>query len=184
MSSPFHLRRAARLIQQGGIVACPTEAVYGLSCDPLNPAAVQRLLALKGRPANKGLILVAAHIEQLAPFARIEDPCTEAARATWPGPHTWLLPARAALPWWIGGGRDTVACRVTAHPLMAALCEAAGGALVSTSANRAGRLPARSPLQVRLRCPGVDAILHGALGGLPRPTPIRDARSGELLRPA
>jgi len=182
MSSAFRLHRAAQLIHQGGVVALPTEAVWGLSCDPLNPHAVARLLAIKQRPMHKGLILVAADIAQLAPFARIEDPVCEAARATWPGPHTWLLPAREALPDWLSGGSDRVACRVTTHPLLAALCRAAGSALVSTSANRTGLPPARSALQVLKRCPGTDLLLHGRPGGLQRPTPIRDARSGEVLR--
>ncbi len=182
MSSVFRLHRAARLIREGGVIALPTEAVWGLSCDPLNPRAVGRLLAIKQRPAHKGLILVAADIAQLAPFARIEDPVCDSARATWPGPHTWLLPAREALPDWISGGGERVACRVTAHPLLAALCHAAGTALISSSANRSGLPPARSAVQVRRRCPGADLLLAGPLGGLQRPTPIRDARSGETLR--
>ncbi len=182
MSSPFQLRRAARIIDQGGVVACPTEAVYGLSCDPLNPAAVLRLLRLKQRPADKGLILIASDIEQLRPFALLQCKGMEAVRESWPGPVTWLLPARPGLPWWINGGRDTVACRVTAHPPAAALCRAAGRALISSSANRAGRPPARSPLQVRLRCPGTDALLCGKLGKLNRPTPIRDLRTGRQYR--
>ena len=182
MISPFRLREAARIIHQGGVVACPTEAVYGLSCDPLNPRAVMRLLRLKQRPVEKGLILLASDIQQLRPFALLEGEWMAEVRASWPGPVTWLLPARPALPSWINGGRDTVACRVSAHPAAVALCVAAGHALVSTSANLAGRPPARSPLQVRLRCPGTDAILHGRLGELRQPTPIRDPRSGETHR--
>jgi L-threonylcarbamoyladenylate synthase len=182
MTSGFRLREAARLIHRGGVVACPTEAVYGLSCDPLDPRAVMHLLRLKRRPVEKGLILLAAHIEQLRPFALLEGDWMEPVLASWPGPATWLLPARPDLPYWINGGRDTVACRVTAHPLAAALCDAAGQALISTSANRAGRPPARSPVQVRLRCPGADAILCGKLGHLERPTPIRDPRSGAQVR--
>lgn len=182
MTTPFKLHLAARTIHRGGIVACPTEAVYGLSCDPLDADAVRRLLDIKQRPVEKGLILLASRPEQLMPFAVLEDPVAEKALQSWPGPHTWLLPARAALPWWINGGRETVACRVTAHPLAAALCEAADMALISTSANRSDLPPARTPTQVRLRCPGVDVILCGPLGGLERPTPIRDARSGQQIR--
>lgn len=164
------------------MVACPTEAVYGLSCDPLNLHAVMHLLQLKQRPVEKGLILLASDMDQLRPFASLEGEQMEQVRTSWPGPVTWLLPARPDLPYWINGGRDTVACRVTAHPLAAALCRAAGHALVSTSANLAGRPPARSALQVRLRCPGTDAILCGSLGELKRPTPILDARTGQVLR--
>lgn len=179
----FRLRRAAGLLHAGGVVAYPTEAVFGLGCDPRNPAAVERLLAIKHRPAAKGLILIAADFDQLLPF--IEPPDPELQRrldATWPGPVTWLLPARAdAIPW-VRGAHDTLAVRVTAHAGAAALCRAFGGALVSTSANRLGQPPARTPLQVRLRCDGVDQVLHGPTGGRRKPTEIRDARSGAQIR--
>ncbi len=184
MLTPFHYRQAIRLLRRGGIVAHPTEAVYGLACDPLDLQAVRRLLSLKGRALEKGLILVAARYRQIAPFvAWSEGELPERVRSGWPGPRTWLLPAADAVPWWITGGADRVAVRVTAHPLTAELCRRFGGPLVSTSANRAGRPPARSALQVRLRCPGTDLLLHGATAGLERPTPILDATTGEVLRP-
>jgi L-threonylcarbamoyladenylate synthase len=170
-------------LRAGGIVAYPTEAVYGLGCDPLNQDAVYRLLAIKQRPLEKGLILIASRFEQLAPF--VQPPADEVRRRlreTWPGPVTWLLPAAPATPHWLRGTHRSLAVRVTAHPLAAALCDAFGGPIVSTSANPAGRPPARSALQARLRCPGVDMVMHGATGRLARPTPIRDAVSGAVLR--
>jgi L-threonylcarbamoyladenylate synthase len=181
--SPFRLRQAARAIRRGAVVAYPTEAVYGLGCDPLNPAAVRRVLAIKGRSPGKGVILIAAAFEQLRPFvAPLPEEQLQIVQASWPGPVTWVLPAADGVPAWLSGGRDTLAVRVTDHPLAAALCRHAGMPLVSTSANAAGRPPARSSLQVRLRCPGVDMILSGATGGLPRPTEIRDLASGQRLR--
>lgn len=181
--SPFRLRRAARALRDGVVLAYPTEAVYGLGCDPLNPDAVHRLLALKGRARHKGVILIAASVAQLRPFvAELDEAQWRRVTADWPGPVTWVLPAAPATPAWLTGGRDTIAVRVTAHPLAAALCRAAGMPLVSTSANVSGRPPARSSLQVRLRCPGVDMILSGATGGLARPTEIRDLASGRQLR--
>mgnify|MGYP001824793502 FL=1 len=179
----FVLRRAAAVLHAGGIVAYPTEAVYGLGCDPLNRAAVQRLLALKGRPAEKGLILIADDLLRLAPFLGPLTPkMRERVDPSWPGPVTWLLPARPETPHWLRGNHASLAVRVTAHPMAAALCAAFGGPLVSTSANPSGRPPARSPLQVRLRCPGVDLVVHGPTGDLIKPTPIRDALSGDTIR--
>jgi L-threonylcarbamoyladenylate synthase len=166
------------------VVAYPTEAVFGLGCDPLNRVAVERLLALKGRPAAKGLILIAAGLDQLEPFLD-QVPAAAMARvlATWPGPRTWLLPGRADVPAWVRGEHRSVAVRVTAHPLAAALCRAAGMALVSTSANRAGRRPCRTALAVRRAFGGeLDYLLPGAVGGQARPTAIRDALSGAVLR--
>lgn len=181
--SPYALRHAGRLLRAGAVVAYPTEAVWGLGCDPLDPQAVGRVLALKGRPAAKGLILIAAGFEQLAPYLAIEPERLPArVRDTWPGPVTWLLPARPEVPVWLRGHFTTLAVRVSAHPGAAALCRAFGGALVSTSANLAGRPPARSALALRRLGPGVDYILHGELGGRERPTEIRDGATGELLR--
>lgn len=181
--SRVRLQRVAATIRRGGIIAYPTEAVWGLGCDPLNPDAVYRLLAIKRRPVDKGLILIAADQAQLAPFVLPPDP--EIQRRlddSWPGPVTWLLPTHPGTPHWLRGRHASLAVRVTAHPLAAQLCRAFGGPLVSTSANAAGRPPARTALQARLRCPGIDLIVAGATGGQRRPSEIRDARSDAVLR--
>ena len=172
------------MLHAGGLVAYPTEAVYGLGCAPLNVAAVERLLTLKQRPWQKGLILIAANIEQLAPFmAPISPQHQLQLNASWPGPNTWLVPASTFCPEWIRGQHHTVAVRVTTHPLVITLCNSFGGAIVSTSANHAGKKPATTPLKV-LRELGdeVDYCLHGDLGGADRPTVIRDLLSGETVR--
>ena len=182
--TPFQLRRTIRILRRGGIVAYPTEAVWGLGCDPLNGAAIARLLALKQRVAGKGLILIAHELAVLRPFlAPLPTRLEQRLRATWPGPVTWLLPAAAELPARLSGGRSTLAVRVTAHPLAAALCRELGAPLVSTSANPSARKPARSALRVRRYFgPRIDALLPGATGGLARPTEIRDAATGKVLR--
>ncbi|WP_078117862.1 L-threonylcarbamoyladenylate synthase [Thiosocius teredinicola] len=181
----FRLRLAARLLREGAVIAYPTEAVFGLGCDPLNRRAVYRLLAIKQRPVEKGLILIASDISQLLPFVSIPSTVLRAElEATWPGPVTWLLPTRPETPKWLRGEHTTIAVRVTAHPVAAALCDAFGGPIVSTSANASGRPPARTALQARRRCPGIDAILNGKTGGRARPTEIRDAATGRTVRPA
>lgn len=183
--SRFALQRAVRQLRQGGVIAYPTEAVYGLGCDPLNRDAVDHLLSIKQRPVEKGLILIASRFEQLKPFVEVQpDEIRQRLDESWPGPITWLLPARQATPRWLRGDHTSLAVRVTAHPLAAALCTAFGGPIVSTSANTADHAPARTALQARIRCPGVDLIVHGATGPLARPTPIRDAVTGKVLRNA
>ncbi len=183
MPSQFQLREAARCLHAGGILAYPTEAVWGLGCDPLNEQAVHRLLALKQRPVNKGLIIIAADFRQLQPFVRLlDDAAMQPVLDSWPGPFTWILPAATGTPRWLTGDHDSLAVRITDHPAASALCRAFGGPIVSTSANIAGQRPARSALQAKLRCGRIDGILHGAVGGLTRPTGIRDARSGRQLR--
>ncbi len=180
----FRIRQAARRVRAGGVIAYPTEAVYGLGCDPLDGPAVHWLLGLKRRPVGKGLILIAADFDQLRPYVRTLDPVRmDEVLASWPGPNTWLLPARVDLPYWLRGDHSTLAVRVTDHPLAAELCRACGSPLVSTSANLSGRSPARSALEVRRQFGDrLDLILDGPLGGLARPTTIRDARDGQLVR--
>lgn len=182
-STPF-LGAAIAALRGGGVIAYPTEAVYGLGCDPRDAKALDRLLALKGRPTTLGLILIASDFSQLAPFLTPLPPALEArATATWPGPVTWTWSAAAGLPAVLSGGRDTLAVRVTAHPIAAALCHAFGGALVSTSANRHGQPPARDADAVRAAFGAeLDAVVDGPCGDLARPTEIRDVRTGAVLR--
>lgn len=180
----WQLRQATRVIQQGGIIAYPTEGVYGLGCDPFNADAVLRLLALKGRPVEKGLILIASDISQLLPFMAPLTPdqqhCLE---ASWPGPVTWLVPTRPETPVWLKGQHDTIALRVTSHPIAAALCRSVGHALVSTSANPSDRPPAKNTLTVRRYFKAsLDLIMTGKLGQSDRPTTIRDLKTGQVLR--
>lgn len=183
MPSQFLLRRAAAAIEHGGVIAYPTEAVYGLGCDPDNFDAVSKLLAIKQRSPDQGLILIAASIDQLEKYMA---PLNPAARNTllqsWPGPQTWIVPAAHGTPSWLTGNHPTIALRVTAHPVASALCRLCGHALVSTSANLSGYPPARDARVVR-RMPELDYILDGPVGNLAGPTPIRDLLSGNLLRP-
>ena len=180
------LRTAVATLRSGGVVAYPTEAVYGLGCDPQSHAAFERLFALKQRPPTQGVLLIAADFAQVEKYIDLAGvPADALARvhASWPGPHTWVFPRAASVPDWIAGTHAGIALRVTAHPLAAALCHAFGGALVSTSANRHSESPARTADEIRAAFGNeLGYILDGAVGGLERPTPIRDAISGELIR--
>lgn len=185
MTSALHLAAAYRALRAGGVIAYPTEAVWGFGCDPFNAHACARLRALKHRRRDHGLILIACSFEQVAsligplPQARLLQ-----MRASWPGPVTWVVPASAQVPKWIRGPGNTVALRVTTHPLAAALCYVFGGAIVSTSVNLSGRPPARTLLGVQRRFGrSLAYVLAGATEGRSRPSTIRDALSGKLLRP-
>ena len=175
---------ATRILDQGGVIAYPTEAVYGLGCLPGKRDAVYRLLLLKKRSISKGLILVAAFPEQLEKYICYPDASVRnGVLATWPGPVTWLLPAKRETPDWIKGSHTTVAVRVSGHPVVRALCREAG-ALVSTSANPEHKLPARTLRKVvEYFGHSLDYIVPGEVGGLTGPTEIRDAVSGEIIRP-
>ncbi|MFZ0470278.1 MAG: Sua5/YciO/YrdC/YwlC family protein [Thiogranum sp.] len=180
----FKARMASRWIKAGGVIAYPTEAVFGLGCDPSDPLAVTRLLAIKKRPPDKGLILVAADWAQLQPWLQPQPADLQRRMLrTWPGPVTWLVPAADACPSWLTGAHSTLAVRVSAHPVVRDLCQRVGSAVVSTSANISARRPARSVLEVQLRfAASIDFILPGPLGGEGRPTTIRDLLSGRIVR--
>jgi L-threonylcarbamoyladenylate synthase len=130
------------------------------------------------------VLLIAADFAQVEKFVgRVPTDALARARATWPGPHTWVFPRSPSTPVWLAGAHAGIALRVTAHAPTIELCRAFGGAIVSTSANRHGAPPARTADDVRSAFGGELAyILDAPTGGLERPTPIRDAVSGEILR--
>lgn len=177
------IRRAVATLNDGGVIAYPTEAVYGLGCDPWNEQAVHKILTIKSRLWQKGLILVAADFNQLQDFIQPVSPeILSQLEATWPGPTTWLLPVSSNVPDYLHGEHDTIAVRVTAHQQTAKLCRAFGGAIVSTSANSSGKRPARTSHQVRWHLPDVDYVLSGQCSGSNQPTDIRNAQTGEVIR--
>jgi len=179
----WRIKQAVASLNHGGVIAYPTEAVYGLGCDPWDQDAVLRLLAIKQRPWQKGLIIIAADFNQLQDFIEpVSADILQHLNATWPGPTTWLLPVRSEVPLYLTGEHDTIAVRVTAHKQTAELCRAFGGAIVSTSANRAGMPPVKQANQVRRQLPEVDYILSGQCQGSDRPSEIRHALTGEKLR--
>ena len=184
MHGLFGLPRAVVSLHRGGIVAYPTEGVWGLGCDPDNEQAVLRLLKLKRRSLHKGLIVVAANIEQLDPYlAGLAAPYRDKLTASWPGPITWCVPDNGYAPSWIRGEHNTVALRVSAHPLVMALCQAFAAPIVSTSANRASLPPARWHWQVQRQFGrAIDVLLNGALGNATRPSTIRDLISDQVWR--
>ena len=180
------MEEAAASLARGGVLAYPTEGVWGLGCDPRNEATVMRLLDIKQRDVAKGLILIASSEAQLAPFvdlAALDEAQRAAVRASWPGPNTWIVPASPDAPAWIRGAHDGIAVRVSAHPDVIALCEAFAGALVSTSANLSGApaVDRREALDPALLA-RIDGISAGETGGRSGPSVIRDARSGAVLR--
>jgi L-threonylcarbamoyladenylate synthase len=184
--TPATVDAAAALLREGGVLAYPTEAVFGLGCDPHDRDAFARLFALKGRPATQGVLLIASDFEQVAPYIDIRAVPADVlddVRASWPGPHTWIFPRSARVPDWVAGAHAGIALRVTAHEPAAALCRAFGAPLVSTSANPHGEPPARDLATLeRFFGDRLEGALDAPLGDQERPTTIRDALSGAIIR--
>ncbi|MGK9175758.1 L-threonylcarbamoyladenylate synthase type 1 TsaC [Yokenella regensburgei] len=176
---------AVAVLKNKNVIAYPTEAVFGVGCDPDSESAVHRLLELKHRPVEKGLILIAANFEQLKPYiddSMLNEEQRQAIFACWPGPVTFVFPARATTPRWLTGRFDSLAVRVTDHPLVISLCEAFGKPLVSTSANLTGLPPCRTDDEVRQQFGADFPVVEGMTGGRLNPSEIRDALTGELFR--
>ncbi|NOQ16341.1 MAG: tRNA threonylcarbamoyladenosine biosynthesis protein RimN [Methyloprofundus sp.] len=176
---------AGNALQQGRIIAYPTESVYGLGCDPYNEIAALQLLSLKQRPMYKGLILIAADISQLSPFIQADEAILNRISPSWPGPITWVIPAQSWVPEYLKGQHSSLAVRVSAHPVVQQLCKQFGGAIISTSANISQQKPARSALVVRQYFSANEVfVLSGQTSQLQQPTAIYDAQSGQCLRSA
>lgn len=179
------IRHAARILAHGGVALYPTEGVWGLGCDPLNAHAVQRILDLKQRDVDKGLVLVADTAAAFRHYLAVPELVDRLATQATDVPTTWVVPAAPDVPDWITGGRDTLAARVTRHPVAAGLSAALGAPVVSTSANPSGRpAPTRRFGVDRWILRGVDVRLGGQTGGLRGATPIIDLRTGQYLRGA
>lgn len=178
------LRSSLTCLRNGKVIAYPTEAVYGLGCDPFNESAVERISQIKGRSLAKGLILVASNWQQVVELVEPIPPLAlTQVLASWPGPATWVFPASTTSPTWICGPNHTVALRVSSHPVVYELCEEFGGPIISTSANFQGEPPLRSYRAVKLVFESqVDFILSGEVGEQAKPTTIRDAVTGDTLR--
>ncbi len=178
------IKQAVHALNNSGVIAYPTESVYGLGCNPFDRVAIDKVLAIKQRLFTKGFILIASSWEQVDTLIQpIKPELLAAIQASWPGPVTWVFPADPRLPNWLTGDRPTIAVRLTNHPDAKLICDMFAGPIVSTSANRSGEIPTRDRLSTELLFGDeVDCIVTGKVGELTKPTPIFDACTGEQLR--
>lgn len=168
------------------VIAYPTEGVFGVGCDPDSSEAVKNLLAVKERAVEKGLILIAASYEQLIPYideSQLSEEQIANVKSTWPGPVTWIMPAGEKATPWVTGQFDSIAVRVSDHPLVQMLCQAFGKPITSTSANLSGLPPCMTAQEVEDQLGDrLGAIVYGETGGRDKPTEIRDARTLAVIR--
>ena len=186
MSHSQAIQKACRILRDGGVIAYPTEGVFGLGCMPDDAAAVNRIFEIKQRDAGKGVVLIASGMEQLQPWIRLDhDVKNPQLYSAEDKPVTWIVPAADNVPRWIRGDHNGIAVRLTRHAVARSLCEGAGSPLVSTSANISGHAPTRNALVLRRNLGAlVDYIVPGECGQASGPSEIRDLKSGKVLRPA
>lgn len=179
------IQTCVQALKQGRCIAYPTEAVWGLGCDPNHEQAVAEILRLKRRPVEKGLILAADDISAFSELiADLPADIVGKMHASWPGHVTWLVPHNSRVPAFVSGDSDKVAIRVSAHPIVRALSEGFAGPIVSTSANPAGSAEARTSDQVRAYFNAEERLVYapGSVGAEQKPSTIIDALSGDILR--
>ncbi|OUR77251.1 tRNA threonylcarbamoyladenosine biosynthesis protein RimN [Marinomonas sp. 42_23_T18] len=180
-SDPFII---TDILNKGGIIAYPTEAVWGLGCDPKNQAAVIKLLNIKSRPMSKGMILVAGDDTHLAPWLK-HLPITLQTKllASYDSPTSWIVADQNISPNWIRGDHQSIALRLSQHTGVQALCQAFNGCIVSTSANPAGLAPALNMRQVLNYFNGqIDAVFDSPLGQAKQPSQIKNLLDDQLIR--
>jgi L-threonylcarbamoyladenylate synthase len=185
LASPS-LTIASQIMHQGGVIAYPTEAVWGLGCDPFDAQAVNTLLSLKKRSPDKGLILIGSDIEQFSFILKdLKISQIDTMQKTWPGPVTWIVPINEYIPYWISGNHQGVAIRVSNHPIVKSLCDIYGGPIVSTSANTQGHRAAKSKWQVKRYFKNnadLDFITQGVVGKRDKPSHIFDLLTQAVIR--
>lgn len=174
----------ALILKQGGVIAYPTEAVWGLGCDPYNEVAVKRILTLKQRAMEKGLILIAGHQQELTPW---QAPLSQTQFATLTSmthrPTSWVVPDQTIAPTWVRGQHASVAIRLSQHLPVRQLCQAFGGVVVSTSANPSGLPPALNIEQIQLYFKDqIEAIFDAPLGHAQEPSQVKDLLTNNLYR--
>ncbi len=190
MTSFNSIKHAAKTVKKGGIIAYPTEAVFGLGCDPDNEIAINTLLHLKQRTADKGLILLASDYAQLLPY--VDDELLKKTLGKvkynsiivrWPDAVTLLLPAKNNISTLLTGIFDTIAVRITDHPDVVVLCQEMGKAIISTSANISNQPPAKTWQQAEKQFQHtVDFIIKGETSGLMKPSVIMNPLTQEIIR--
>ena len=178
-----NIKQAVTTIRKKGVIAYPTEAMFGLGCNPFCETAVNSILAMKERSIDMGLILVASYIQDILPLIDLTfEEIGHDIISSWPGHTTWIFPAATSTPSWICGKKPTVAIRISAHPIVQSLCQELGGPLVSTSANIHGHPPCLCAKEVKEFFPTIDFILDGDLGKQNQPSQIFDAITKKQLR--
>ena len=177
------ISQAVKFLHDGGIIAYPTEGVFGFGCDPFNEKAVRRLLKIKNRSIDCGLILIVADWQQAIQLVTIDLFKNELLQKNEGQPITWVFPATNKVPQWIRGEFDSVAIRKTTHPIARELCQKLEGPLVSTSANMSGETPKKEVVEGGEEfLSTIDIVMSGAVGELGGPTEIRDIITGRVIR--
>lgn len=183
--SPWALNRLSHALSRGAVIGYPTDTIWGFGCHPLMPSSVTRILEIKNRSPAKGLILLSSRFDYCAPYLDLHPDQIPTVAAPATRPTTWLVKANEFCPPWIRGNFDTVAIRITDHPLLQSLCDRLRTPLVSTSANRAGCATVRNAIQMHRQFGDqLDFIVGGFATGSDTASEIKSLDHGNIVRTA
>ncbi|MCP4494136.1 MAG: L-threonylcarbamoyladenylate synthase [Gammaproteobacteria bacterium] len=183
--SPWQINRLSKAVLRGDVFAYPTDTIWGFGCHPLIAASVQRILSIKKRPANKGLILLCSTLDHIDSYIsdQLSDEQVKRLQHIDEQPTTWLVKASQDCPLWLRGQHPTIAVRLTMHPFVQALCNSIKAPLVSTSANRAGQSTVTNATQARKQFGDeVDYIVSGYSTGGKTASAIKLLENNRIIR--
>ncbi len=180
----YYLSILKQVVDSGGVIAYPTEAVFGLGCRADDYQAVVRILDIKKRKEDKGFILVASNLKQIMPWIQKPNKILwDKIQKSWPGHISWAIPASADCPSWITGAHTSVVIRISQHPVVKIICDTLGYPIVSTSANISNQPALNSAIKVRKNIgKHIDLLVPGDIGKAQTPSMIYDAISGKQIR--
>jgi len=174
---------AISCLKSGGIIAYPTEAVYGIGCDPYNKNSVKKITQIKKRESRKSYILVASELSQLSNLININS-LSEEVLNSWPGHNTWLIKPKKNIPSWLMDNENgLIAIRVSSHPEIVELCQFFKNPIISTSANISGNKILKNHHDVeKIFGSDLDYLVLGNVGEHPEPSIIKDMKTGKVIR--
>jgi tRNA threonylcarbamoyl adenosine modification protein (Sua5/YciO/YrdC/YwlC family) len=162
---PRKIKRAAELLEQGAVIAYPTDTVYGLGCDLMNKQAIESLYQIKGMQRDKNLAFVCPDLADIARYAIVENAAYRVLKRFLPGPYCFILQATREVPKIVQMKQKTVGIRVPAHPVIQALVRELGRPIISTTAAPPGEDPMVDPWEIKERFPGLELVLDAGAGG-------------------
>jgi len=183
--SPWQINHLGKAVMRGAVIAYPTDTIWGFGCHPLYADSVYRILDIKNRPVDKGLILLSSHLSLLMPYLsrNLNKSQIDQLEQKTAHPTTWLVEASKDCPKWLRGRFSTIAIRITDHPFVDSLCETIQSPIVSTSANRSGKPTVRNAIQAQRQFAGeINAIVHGFATGASQASEIKSLATGERIR--
>ncbi len=176
---PRKIQRAVDILNQGGVIAYPTDTVYGIGCDLMNKSAIERIYQMKGMQKDKSLAFICPDLSDISRYAIVENAQYRVMKRVLPGPYCFILQATREVPKIVHLKQKTVGIRVPAHPVTIALVRALGRPLISSTAAMTGAEPLIDPWEIKEQFSGLDLILDGGTGGNV-PTTVVDLSQGDV----